>query len=158
MPRTSQDTFATFATFASNEKSNEAHLSNQIENLSRYVSHNHNNNHSHVNIEPCFAPSTMHTRTPKHTPILLLTFLLLYLYQILSSSNAVNPPTSWMEYSKSKWASFTNKSNYGPSKLRIDPRFILQTMKKFGGLLLPKEVEDDLKVLERVCRCESSYL
>jgi len=63
-----------------------------------------------------------------------------------------------MEYSKSKWASFTNKSNYGPSKLRIDPRFILQTMKKFGGLLLPKEVEDDLKVLERVCRCESSYL
>lgn len=44
------------------------------------------------------------------------------------------------------------------SLLRIDPRKIISTMVKNAGLVLPSAIEQDLKVLDLVCRCETCFL
>jgi len=45
-----------------------------------------------------------------------------------------------------------------PSLLKIDPGRILPYMIKYGGLVLPKETEEDLLTLDKVCSCDLTSL
>lgn len=45
-----------------------------------------------------------------------------------------------------------------PSLLKIDPGRILPYMIKYGGLVLPKETEEDLLILDKLCSCDLTSL
>ena len=45
-----------------------------------------------------------------------------------------------------------------PSMFKIDPGRLIPTMIRYGGLVLPKEVEEDLLVLNDVCRSDLTSL
>ena len=45
-----------------------------------------------------------------------------------------------------------------PSLFKIDPSNILPTMVKYGGLVLPKEVEEDLLILNEVCSTKKTSI
>ena len=44
----------------------------------------------------------------------------------------------------------------GGSFFKIDPSGLVSTLTKYGNIVLPKSMDHDLKVLERVCLCDLS--
>ena len=54
--------------------------------------------------------------------------------------------------------SVARKHEPSRSMFKIDPGRLIPTMIKYGGLVLPKEVEDDLLVLDKVCSSDLTSL
>lgn len=40
----------------------------------------------------------------------------------------------------------------------IDPQKIIPSVRKYSGLILPKKVEQDLDILNKICNCDEAYL
>ena len=52
----------------------------------------------------------------------------------------------------------TTKKKKKGSLFQIDPKFIIQQVCKYGGIVLPELVKTDLKVLEKTCDCDETSI
>jgi len=78
-------------------------------------------------------------------------FLILLLCVVESIPWSRNPLFSTSSSSSSSTAAAT-------SLLRIDPQKIVSMICKYGGIILPKTIERDLKLLESTCQCDETSL
>ncbi len=53
---------------------------------------------------------------------------------------------------------FNPNSKRKSSFFKIDPKSIISNICKYGGIVLPKTVERDLKILEQTCDCDETSL
>ena len=103
--------------------------------------------------------------------IIALQLALFHCYILSTKGENNNPSSSWFSSLPNNfYPSTTNKAfaqKDGPSSsipqkkkslLRIDPQKVISMICKYGGIMLPKTIERDLKIMEKTCHCDETSL